>query len=362
MGAIDHRMSVTKLEWNGRSSTLRMIAPAVLGLLLVQVWSGCGRKEQAAESITDIQKREGIPVRVRKMAPCTLRRIEALGGTAEGIAQATVESGVPGRIVSVKVVPGSRVKQGAVLVIMDPDIASPLEMARAQHGQTERSLNRIKALADEGGVSREVVEQVETAYAVAKEQLSAAREAVQLVAPFAGTVLEVMQPVNRKIGSGAPVVKMARMDKMRVELSANESVAGSLAKGQRAFVVADGDTVWGRLEEVSLGADEASHAFAVTAVFGNPGMKIKPGTYVTVSVITQELKDVLSLSLETVDTEDGRHRVYVVRDKSANLVDVELGIRGNRACEVRSGLHEGDMVVVGGASLLRDGSSVLIVE
>jgi len=84
--------------------------------------------------------------------------------------------------------------------------------------------------------------------------------------------------------------------------------------------------------------------------------------YVTVHVITESKAAVISLQMETVSLEDGRAFVYVVHGDKARKTPVELGMRGDSRFEIKTGLNEGDLVVVSGASLLSDGSRVKIIQ
>ena len=53
--------------------------------------------------------------------------------------------------------------------------------------------------------------------------------------------------------------------------------------------------------------------------------------------------------------------VYVVRDKKAQRVPVQLGYTNGELAEIRSGLKAGDQVVTAGKVAIRDGSDVEII-
>jgi RND family efflux transporter MFP subunit len=328
------------------------------------ILASCGKKEQDKnESIADIQKREGVPVTVVKVEKGTLAAFDRMGGTVEGYDQAVLSAGLPATILSLDAVVGQRVEKDAVLAKLTPTMASPYNMAKANYETVEKSVNRVKSLAQEGGVAQDVVDQVETGYTMAKENLEGARKAENVIAPFAGTVVEVYETANSVVGPGAKIVKIASLDRVRVKLAVTEAVIANFRAGQKAYLITTADTMTGVVERVPLAADEANHTFAVEAVFANRGGALRPGMYVTVDVVTREKKNVCVLPMEAVQSEGDRKYVYVVgTDQTARKTAVVVGLRGGSNYELISGVNAGDQVVWQGASNVNDGTKVKVVE
>lgn len=338
------------------------VLPLVGLTLAALLFVGCGKEETVGESIAEIQKREGVPVSVEIVSAGTLRSIERAGGTVEGYAQADLGAMVPGVLTRYRAKVGSRVGKGAVLAVVDPDIQNGVAMAKANFDQISKSRERVKALADEGGVSQEVVDQLETGYTVAREQLEAATKSQNVLAPFAGTVVSLMVPVNSKVGPGQGLVKFADLRRVRVTLDINETLINRLATGQQAFVVMDSDTLFGKVEKVPIGAREAGHMFPVDVVFPNKDGRFKPGMFVTVNVITVEMPDAVSVPAEVIQYDDMGPYVYTVDGDVARKTVLELGTRGEDRMSVNAGLTVGDRLVVTGASRVSDGIKVKVVE
>ena len=73
----------------------------------------------------------------------------------------------------------------------------------------------------------------------------------------------------------------------------------------------------------------------------------------------EERRDALSVPLDAVDRNGSSVRIYTVTPQGlVQIVPVTLGLEDERLVEVRSGLHEGDLVVVGRRTGLRDGQPV----
>ncbi len=336
-----------------------MTAGAVVALIAL---AGCGKRSERGESVAEIQAREGVPVSVVSAAAGPLRSLERAGGTVEGYAQAELSAGVPGTLTKLSARVGARVKKGALLAVVDPDYGSSYEAAKAQYETVVKSKERVDALAEQGGVSQQQVEELAVAVKGAKVGFEAARNSEHIYAPFAGTVVETMVPINSKVGPGQSLVKLAALDRVRIPVSVNESLIGQFARGQKAFVVLEGDTAYGTVEKVALGATEKGHMFPVDVVFRNPAGRFRTGMFVTVHVVTVEMPQALSVPAEVVLYDDEGAYVYVVDGGVARKARLEVGIRGEDRLSVNAGLAEGELVVATGASLLSDGVKVKVVE
>ena len=92
----------------------------------------------------------------------------------------------------------------------------------------------------------------------------------------------------------------------------------------------------------------------------NPTLILVPGMYAEVDLVTDQRKNVLSVPVEAVDGSGSSARIFKVQPSGAiQIVPVGLGIETARQIEIRSGdVHEGDDVVVGSRSGLKDGNKV----
>ncbi len=323
----------------------------------------CSEKETLdSRSISDIQKEQGVPVESVTAKRSDLKSVEILGGTVEGYYQTVVSTGSPGTLTKLHVSVGDRVQKNSVLAVVEPDMTSALTIAQAQFDNAKKSFERVKALAEEGAVSLETVEQVETGFVAAREQLKAARKSERVLAPFAGTVLEVYETANRKVGPGARVAKIARWNKIRVVVEVNERLISRYREGQDAFILMDGDTITGTVEKVALGANSMTHGYPLWIVFPNPDMKIKPGSYVLTHIVTQQSENTLHIPMDIVQVTNDESWVYAIQGNAAVKTVISTGIRGQGQIEVLDGLDDAARVVSRGASLLSDGARVHVVS
>src|ERR1035437_7429924 len=104
-----------------KKSMAFVFAACLCGFVVV-CGTGCAKhKKQASESIADIQKREGIPVRTMTITPGTIEAAENVGGTAEGFFQTTISSITAGRITAIHVKVGDYVEKNKSIMTIVPD-------------------------------------------------------------------------------------------------------------------------------------------------------------------------------------------------------------------------------------------------
>jgi RND family efflux transporter MFP subunit len=96
----------------------------------------------------------------------------------------------------------------------------------------------------------------------------------------------------------------------------------------------------------------------------NPSLLLIPGMYAEVDLTTERHDRVLTIPVTAVDSDSGvtadtTGRVMVVTvNNRVEVRKIELGIETANDVEVRSGLNEGDMVVIGSRAGLQAGEEV----
>jgi RND family efflux transporter MFP subunit len=326
--------------------------------------TGCAAKktEEKAESISDIQKREGVPVRIAAAKDTSIEEYEMLGGTAEGYIQTTLSAGMPGKISVLNIKVGDYIAQDASLMTIAPDIPQHYEVVKQQVENAQKSKDRIVALAAQGGVPQQVIDDVNTQLFTAKEGLESVRKSQFVLAPFAGTIVNVFQMLNSKVGPGAELATIAKIEKIRVPLTVSDIMINRFKVGQKAFAIINNDTIEGIIEKVALAGVEATHTFKIEAVFENPKRVLKPAMYIPVKVITATKNNTITLPLDAVIADGSRKYVYIINGDVATSSNVSTGIRSGNVYEIVAGVQVNDKVVVSGSSLLFDGTKVKIVN
>lgn len=330
-----------------------------LSLITVLLVTGCSKEKEKPDTIQDIHKRDGYPVTTVTVAPTTLFRTESSSGTIGGVAQTYLANALGGTVEKIYVKVGDRLSRDQRVAKMKFSTGSAIPAVQSGYDYAEKAYNRAKKLHDEGAVSQEQLEGARAQYEELKRVLRQTKALEVVTTPISGVVLEVMQEEGSNISAETPIVKVADLRKMKVDMYVNESRIHHYKKGQKAFIVLDADTVWGELASVALSATELTHGFKISAQFNNKEKLLSPGMYKEVEVVVTTKDDVLTLPIEFVNYQsDGSAWVYTIKGDQATLTPITTGIRTGTHFEITSGLTEGDKVVATGATMLSDGVKV----
>lgn len=343
-----------------RNFVFTLIVPAVLLL------AGCSNQKRELENpktIQQIQNEKGIPVTTNKIEYGKIRRTERSNGTLQGIVEATLANGLGGTVKEIKVTVGNTVKKDDVVAVMEIDGGSPVDVAQSAFEYAEKAYERAKKLQVQGAISKEQVDGARVQYEDAKRNLGQANVGVNVTAPFTGTVIEIYESEGSKIGEKTPLVKIADISIIEVQMQVNEQAIGFYKKGQKAFMLLDNDTVWGSIDRIALGANGLAHSFKVTAHFSNQSHRLMPGMFKQVHTIVGEKSNALYVPVEAVNfTQNNDPYLFTVVDGKAVKKKVTLGITTGYFYEILQGCTVDDQVVMSGLTMLQDGTKVNVVN
>jgi len=224
-----------------------------------------------------------------------------------------IRSSVEGVIESLQVQRGSQVRKGQVIALLfsGPERAA-LEVARSRatmEGElrsaearlelTRKKLERAEELVKKNFVSAAARDDAEADYRLALEQVRVSKENRRLAelevkraeevlsqreirSPVNGIVIDVMLRPGELTSSNQkdPIMKVAEVDPLNVELILPVSAFGKIKRGQMATVTPEapvGGSYQARVEIVDSVFDGASGTFGVRLALPNPQRRIPAG-------------------------------------------------------------------------------------
>lgn len=242
-----------------------------------------------------------------------------------------MSSAVEGVISEVLVDKNDVVKKGDVLARLDAGLeTATAELRRVQAELTsdvqaqqlavefsERALTRVKGLYEKKAASFSELDKLKTEHAIAQQQLQQALDRKRqaelehkraladlqrrtLVSPIDGVVVERLKEPGEHIDF-EPVLKLAQLDPLRVEVFAPASLYGKVKAGMKASVLPElGIADRSYTAEVVLVdqvIDGPSNTFGIRLSFPNPGNRLPSGLKCRVSFdgVTLNLLDTRSL-------------------------------------------------------------------
>ena len=332
--------------------------------LFVVILQGCGKPqgEQIQQSTAST-----IPVDVANAHRLTIFVTKQFSGTLEGEEQANIVPKISERITVLNVHVGESVKAGELLVELDKNGAtSQFYQAQAAFNNAEKTLERMKALYDEGAISLQSLDGTQTAYDVAKANFEGAKSAVELATPIPGVVTAVNVSIGDLTTPGEVLITVAKIDRMRVNFDVNETELSNLAIGHGVQVYSEDrpDTkVSGEIIQLSKSADVRSRTFQLKAAFNNTQDNwFRPGMFCRVNVPISSQTGTLVVPSPAVLSDGITSRVFVVHNGRSFQQTVQVGVTDGKSTEILVGLAEGDTVVTTGSTTARDSGYVSIAN
>lgn len=199
-----------------------------------------------AGMVTELRVAAGDPVRLGQTL--AVLRGESLIGAQRELAQAAVQAQLA----------RESVRRDEALFQEGIISESRLQSARAQLAQSEAALRERRAWLRLMGLSEAAVKLAERG-----ERLA---DSVSLAAPMDGVVMEVPAVVGARVETTAPLLRLARLDPLWLEIQAPAEMAALVRKGQGVSV--PGTAAKGSVLSVGRGVSEAQ-TVPIRARIGN---------------------------------------------------------------------------------------------
>ncbi|PYS98830.1 MAG: hypothetical protein DMF63_14675 [Acidobacteria bacterium] len=212
--------------------------------------------------------------------------------------------------------------------------------------------------------SKSAVGVARSALASSQTLVDAAQKAVgdtSVLAPISGFIAERTADVGEYISPSTPNSKIAtivRTSILRVRIDIPEQDIGKVATGQGVSVQT---SAWpdrnfaGSIVRVSPSLNATARTLTVEAEIQNVDGLLKPGQFATVRITQSKPEPAVMIPVKAVKTVGDSNSVFVVKDGIAREQLVQLGLLENEMIQIKSGVVEGDRIVVSDLSQLRDG-------
>jgi multidrug efflux system membrane fusion protein len=373
----------------------RLAAAISLALAVAAGGAAIVGNRMHAQAAAAAEAPPAVPVSVAVVESAQVTHWDEFSGRLEAVERVDVRSRVAGAVQSVHFSEGALVKQGELLVTIDPaPYAAEVERARAQvvaaqarQDYTKSERERSQRLWDEHAIAQRELDASANAAREAEANLAAAQAAMlsaklnldytEVRAPVAGRVgrLEVTKGNLVAAGPGAPVLTtLVSVSPIYASFDADEQVVAralsdlppghggeSLTKipVEMGTAASDGTPLHGHLQLVDNQVNAKSGTGRVRAVFDNADGSLMPGQFAQLRMGRARTEPALLVSERAVGTDQNKKFVMVVgAGNKAEYREITLGapVKGLRV--VTSGLHENELVVVNGLQRVRPGAQV----
>jgi RND family efflux transporter MFP subunit len=320
----------------------------------------CGRERTTIPG----EQLPALEVRVATVTTNARTAGEEVVGTVRPKLQAVIEAKVSGRIETLAVAPGQKVKAGDLLAQLDArEIQAKLDQARAAREQAARELERARKLFEQKITSQAEFDTIEARERIAAGAATEAETALgysKIVAPFEGVVTRKLADVGDLAAPGKPIVEMEDPAALRFEAGVPEALIGRLKIGDQVPVRLSSLTsdLQGTVAEIAPVADPASRTYLVKLDL--PATEgLRSGQFGRAIVPTAKTESVW-IPAPALITRGQMEIVFVAANQHAQLRLVRTGKRSANEVELLAGITAGENVVVEGAEQLKDGQPIIV--
>ena len=323
--------------------------------------------------------------------------------------RAAVASKVTGRLVSLMVEEGSRVKKGEIIARLENEDVSAfrdqaaanlnaarynLEQAQADLQDAMLTFNRYKTLIGQDYVSRADYDSAEARYKRASAGVNASGAAIKasaaalkgaevsleytlIRAPFDAVVLtknadigDIITPLGAAANAKAAVVTIADMDSLQVEVDVSESSIHQVKIGQPCEILLDALSdlrFRGVVHMIVPTADRTKATILVKIRFIDKDKRILPemsakAAFLSREPTKEEENPLTALNAAALVDRNGKKEVFLIGGNKIIETPVTTGRQLGNLTEVLSGVKPGDQVVLRPLDRMRNGMRIKVAE
>ncbi|MBR4475092.1 MAG: efflux RND transporter periplasmic adaptor subunit [Alphaproteobacteria bacterium] len=341
----------------------------------INVFSG-GAKKAQKESYSTVEITYG-----------NLRQIVSATGEIQPVNTVNVGSQVSGTIDNIYVDYNSHVNKGDVLLTIEPSVLqaqvreaeASLNSSQSKRNYAKSEYERNKILYNEGFISRAEMEQSQTTYEQAEQEVVRMNSQYErsktnlgyatITSPVDGTVISRKVDVGQTVAASFQTPDLFEiaedLTKMQIETSVSEADIGVIKEGQKVTFTVDAyptKTFEGRVHQIRLSPTTTSNVVVYTVVIdvNNADLSLMPGMTAFVTIVVDEKFDIYktqnsaflvrsfdNLGVETDGATPATH-VAILRDGKVSFVPYTKGLVTATETEIISDdIQAGDKIVVG---------------
>ncbi len=315
----------------------------------------------------------GPVVTVSPLARQDFSRYVEIQGQVEADDRVTATPEVAGRLLSVTVDEGDRVRKGQLLATLD------LEQINKQMAEIETSLDLARNVYErqsrlwEQNIGSEIqyleaknnVERLEKSMETLEFQLTKSK----VYAPISGVVDAVNLKGGELASPGAPIVTILNTGRLQVAADLPENYLQNISLGDQVKIEYPALNLeqTGRVSLIGSTIDQSNRTFKVEVNVPNTGGLLKPNLLAIMLVKDYEEEDVIVVPLNLVQQEVGGKKFVMVNEQNggdaiARKKYVTTGESYDGNIIVESGLSGTETLIIEGARGLANGDPIRIRE
>ena len=314
-----------------------------------------------------VEPEKPVAVRTITIERRTVEDALLLPARVEPLQEANLAAERAGRVIEVVADKGQAVEAGQVLLRLDGRLwEAARQRAEIEERDASRDLKRWKELEKTGAVSGSEFESIQRRQESARIALNEAEVMLsqcEVRSPFAGILVARLVEVGDYANEGQAVLRVIRLDHVKLTFDVPEQDIGSLQLGQQkkfTLAVLPGREFSGEISFVSSQAERESNSFPVELKVENSDGALKAGMIAQVSLVRREREGAVVVPLAAIVPRKGEHYLFAVENGHAIRKRVQIAALMGHEAVLESGVEAGDQIVVEGHRGLQDGMAVSV--
>ena len=288
-----------------------------------------------------------------------------------------------GQVITRNVQVGDIVKQGDVLMELDPlalqfalrGAKADLRSANAQFDNAQAVEKRKQILVSSNSTSQAELDLAQQGLISAQANVDKAQASLDKVeqqlgyatlkADFDGVITASTADVGQTVAAGMTVLTLARLDQRDAIVDVPQALLAPVKSTPEIDVDLQLDpkvTARGTLREISPQADPTTRTYRIKIAIDSAPEAFRLGSVVTVRFSTNDGLEVIRLPKSSIFQKDGKDYVWLIDKAGQKIAMREIKVDPKTMTlplvRVLSGVERGDRVVAAGVDDLKDGQTI----
>ena len=304
-------------------------------------------------------------------------------GSVESVNEVDVGAQASGKITKLYVKLGQEIKKGEMIADIDSttqintlntkkaalvSYQAQLKAKKTAYDVALSSYNRLSKLYTQKATSLDSVNTAKSTLDNAKAEMEAIEANIKqaeievntaetnvgytkITAPMDGTVISVPVSEGQTVNANQTtptIVTIADLSKMKIKPEISEGDITKVKAGQEVSftILSDSSSTSSSTSSSSSSTTSAIYYYA-NVLIDNPDRTLRIGMTTENNIKIANAKDVLLVSNMAIQKRDGKSVVNILNDKNQpEQREVETGVQNDFQTEIKSGLNEGEKVIV----------------
>lgn len=285
-------------------------------------------------------------------------------GTIKANEEVVLKSEVSKKIKGIYFKEGSFVPKGKVLFKLDSDdLTARLRKQELEERLASIKLERETKLLKNGLTPQESYDEAENTLDkiwadIAMTKIEIGKTSIR--APFSGIIGLRNVSTGSFVDPDVALATIQDISRVKIDFAIPEKYLGIFEIGQEVTFVVEGisEEFTAKVYAYEPKIENETRTIVLRAAAPNQGRKLMPGTFANVTLKLSEEHGAFMVPTNSIIPKLKGQSVFIYRNGTANLTDVEIGARTESTINIVKGVNEGDTLLTTNILRLKHGAAV----